>query len=261
MKKVFFLFLMCNICEVSLYADSFLTAQQFPKTFDDVSFVDRLKILRDGYEPYAAEYDDNGFCVKNCAYPGINIKQEEYIAEQDTQQAIQQSQQFEQQQNSVSTNDATTVIVNSISSTCKDRNPDTPMNQTVPRGEPLKGTPLITSPFGPRVLNGVQGFHDGIDYAAKIGTPVYAPAKGRVTAAGNSGRCGNMVQIKHEDGITTIYCHLSKIYVKTNQMVEAGCAFAETGSTGHSTGPHLHYAMKDSKGNKINPASYTGRDK
>ena len=266
MKKIFFSLLLSSICIVTLYADSFLTAQQFPKTFEDLSFIDRLEVLRDGYEPYAAEYDDNGVCVKNCAYPGLNIKQEEYIAEQDTLQALQQSQQFEQQQIEqeqavILSNNATAAIVNSISGTCKDRNPYVPTNQSVPRGEPLIGTPRITSPFGPRVIDGKQGFHDGIDYSAKIGTPVYAPARGHVIAAGSSGRCGNMVQIKHEDGITTIYCHLSKIYVKTNQSVEAGCAFAETGNTGHSTGPHLHYAMKDAKGNKINPSSYTGRGK
>ena len=258
-KKILFAFFIGNICVAFSHAESLLTAQQFPKTFEDLSFNDRLEVLTDGYEPYAAEYDDNGFCIKNCAYPGINIKQEEYITEQDTKEALQKSEQFQQsqQQSTIFSNDATTTIVNSISTvnTCSDRNPDVPIGQKVPWSEPLKGNPRITSPFGPRG----SGYHDGIDYSAKIGTHVYAPANGRVIAVGNSGRCGNMVQIKHEDGITTIYCHLSKIHVKKNQMIEAGCFFAETGNTGHSTGPHLHYAMRNAQGKKINPASYTKR--
>ena len=253
MKKISAFFLIAYTCNCFATTDSLLTAQQFPKTFEDLSFKSKVEVLQDGYEPYAAEYDKNGFCVKNCAYPGLNIKQEEIIAQQDTEQALLESKQFEQQ-SIISTDDDTVIGEN-----CEDRHPDIPAGQKVPRSEPLKGKPRITSKFGRRVLNGVQGFHDGIDYEAEIGTNVYAPAKGRVVAAGISGRCGKMVQIKHEDGTQTIYCHLSKIYVKKNQIIEAGCAFAETGNTGRTTGPHLHYAMINSQGNKINPALYTSR--
>lgn len=259
MKRIFYAFLIGCVFVAPLFAESFLTAQQFPKTFEDAPFVDRLEIIKDGYEPYAAEYDDNGFCVKNCAYPGLNIKQEEYIAQQDTENALQQSELY--QENVVPANSTVSTIVNSVSnsSACINRNSDIPLGQKVPKGEPLVGNPRITSKFGPRVLDGTQGFHDGIDYAAPIGTPVYSTADGYVVSAGTSGRCGNMVIIQHSDGIKTIYCHLSKIYVKSGQHIDAGCSFAETGNTGHSTGPHLHYAMKNSEGRKINPAAYTGR--
>ena len=260
MKGIFCSVFIGIVCVAPLWAESFLTAQSFPKTFEDLSFVDRLEIIKDGYEPYAAEYDENGFCVKNCTYPGLNIKQEEYIAQQDTENALQQSEQY--QENVAPADFAVSTIVNSVSNNtaCIKRKSDIPTGQKVPKGEPLIGNPRITSKFGPRVLNGMQGFHDGIDYAAPIGTPVYSPADGYVVSAGTSGRCGNMVIIQHSDGIKTIYCHLSNIYVKSGQHIDAGCSFAATGNTGHSTGPHLHYAMKNSEGRKINPAAYTGRD-
>jgi murein DD-endopeptidase MepM/ murein hydrolase activator NlpD len=158
--------------------------------------------------------------------------------------------------------------VSTISSTktsgakqCKDRNADIPVGQKVPWGEPLKGKPRITSPYGPRRLEGKNSFHDGIDYGVSIGTAVYVPAEGKVARVINDSRCGKGLRIRHGDGTQTIYCHLSKQLVTEGASVGAGCKIAESGNTGHSTGPHLHYGIRNSSGDKINPAAYTKRAK
>ena len=103
----------------------------------------------------------------------------------------------------------------------------------------------ITSKFGNRnhpVLKSVK-FHRGVDIAVSLGTPVYAGIKGIVTFAGKRGNYGNLVEIKGSDGIKVRYAHLSKIDVVTGQKVLNGEKVAETGNTGMSTGPHLHYEI------------------
>ena len=103
----------------------------------------------------------------------------------------------------------------------------------------------ITSKFGNRnhpVLKSVK-FHRGVDIAVSLGTPVYAGIKGIVTFAGKRGNYGNLVEIKGSDGIKVRYAHLSKIDVVTGQRVSDGEKVAETGNTGMSTGPHLHYEI------------------
>ena len=103
----------------------------------------------------------------------------------------------------------------------------------------------ITSKFGNRnhpVLKSVK-FHRGVDIAVSIGTPVYSGIKGKVTFAGRKGNYGNLVEIKGSDGIKVRYAHLSKIDVVAGQRVSDGEKVAETGNTGMSTGPHLHYEI------------------
>ena len=103
----------------------------------------------------------------------------------------------------------------------------------------------ITSKFGNRnhpVLKSVK-FHRGVDIAVSLGTPVYAGIRGIVTFAGKRGNYGNLVEIKGSDGIKVRYAHLSKIDVVTGQRVSDGEKVAETGNTGMSTGPHLHYEI------------------
>lgn len=114
----------------------------------------------------------------------------------------------------------------------------------------------ITSKFGNRnhpVLKSVK-FHRGVDIAASLGTPVYAGIKGIVTFAGKRGNYGNLVEIEGSDGIKVRYAHLSKIDVVTGQKVLDGEKVAETGNTGMSTGPHLHYEIivDDSPVNPLN---------
>ena len=115
----------------------------------------------------------------------------------------------------------------------------------------------ITSKFGNRnhpVLKSVK-FHRGVDIAVSLGTPVYAGIKGIVTFAGKRGNYGNLVEIEGSDGIKVRYAHLSKIDVVAGQRVSDGEKVAETGNTGMSTGPHLHYEIIVNE-SPVNPLNF-----
>ena len=86
--------------------------------------------------------------------------------------------------------------------------------------------------------------HEGLDVGASYGTPIYAPADGVVTFAGNKAGFGLFVQIDHGYGIETIYAHSQKILTKNGDNVKRGDLLAKIGSTGSSTGPHLHYEVR-----------------
>ncbi len=112
----------------------------------------------------------------------------------------------------------------------------------------------VTSPYGLRW--GGTDFHPGIDIANDMGTPIVATADGVVEYAGwNSGGYGNMVDINHGNGIMTRYGHASQVVVSTGQQVKRGQLIAYMGSTGFSTGPHVHYEVHVN-GNRVNPISY-----
>lgn len=124
-------------------------------------------------------------------------------------------------------------------------------------------TPLrfdhISSPFDPRRMHPVLHVirpHNGIDFAAGSGTPVWAAADGEVTFVGPRGPNGNLVSIRHEDGFETFYAHLSRFAtgLSTGDTVEQRQVIGYVGSTGRSTGPHLHFGLKR-RGNWIDPAS------
>ena len=115
----------------------------------------------------------------------------------------------------------------------------------------------VTSKFGNRnhpVLKSVK-FHRGVDIAVSIGTPVYSGIKGKVTFAGRKGNYGNLVEIEGNDGIKVRYAHLNSIDVVTGQKVSDGEKVAETGNTGMSTGPHLHYEIIIDE-NPVNPLNF-----
>lgn len=98
--------------------------------------------------------------------------------------------------------------------------------------------------------------HHGIDIAAPIGTPIYSAAPGVVEYAGwNSGGYGNMIEVRHADGSMTRYAHLDSISVKSGQEVKQGEQIGEMGSTGYSTGPHLHFEIHLAQGT-VNPIAY-----
>jgi len=109
---------------------------------------------------------------------------------------------------------------------------------------PAKG--WITSYFGHRIspTRGVKRMHEGLDVGAPIGTPIYAPADGIITYAGNKAGFGKFVQIDHGYGIETIYAHSSEILTRNGVKVSRGDIIAQVGNTGHSTGPHLHYEVR-----------------
>jgi murein DD-endopeptidase MepM/ murein hydrolase activator NlpD len=118
---------------------------------------------------------------------------------------------------------------------------------------PVTGT--ITSPFGWRTnpLGGGPEFHQGLDIAAPMGTAVTAAAAGTVIMAQWYGGYGNYVLIDHGGGYSTGYGHLSAIYVSTGQSVARGQAIGAVGSTGQSTGPHLHFEVRIA-GKPVDPA-------
>jgi murein DD-endopeptidase MepM/ murein hydrolase activator NlpD len=124
-----------------------------------------------------------------------------------------------------------------------------------PGGWPVHG--WISSPFGMRKspFTGRQMFHEGIDIAAAAGTPVFASAKGTVISAGYAAGYGNLVVIDHGNGYQTAYGHNSKLFVKAGQKVKKGQKISSVGSTGRSTGPHLHYEVRF-HGKPINPRKF-----
>lgn len=104
----------------------------------------------------------------------------------------------------------------------------------------------ITSGFGYRrdPFNGRAAMHAGIDFKGGIGSPIFAAADGRVTFAGWRGGYGKAVEVTHANGMMTRYAHLSRIDVKPGQMIAAGATLGGLGSTGRSTGPHLHFEVR-----------------
>ena len=119
---------------------------------------------------------------------------------------------------------------------------------------PAKG--IITSGFGWRWGR----LHKGVDIAGPVGTPIFAAAPGKVISAGwNSGGYGNLVKIRHYDGSTTVYAHNSSIVVRRGQSVGQGQMIARMGSTGYSTGPHLHFEIHKAHRGAVNPMAYLPR--
>jgi murein DD-endopeptidase MepM/ murein hydrolase activator NlpD len=128
---------------------------------------------------------------------------------------------------------------------------------TVPVRKPVTGELDMTSPFGIRTdpFLGRPAMHTGIDLRGEIGEAVHATADGRVTIAGRDGGYGNLVEINHGNGLATRYGHLSEIDVKVGQTVRIGEVIGKIGSTGRSTGPHLHYETRVD-GEPVNPQKF-----
>ncbi|MXO91392.1 peptidoglycan DD-metalloendopeptidase family protein [Altererythrobacter aquaemixtae] len=114
----------------------------------------------------------------------------------------------------------------------------------------------ISSRYGMRrhPILGYRRMHAGLDFRASRGTPIVAVTDGRVVGAGRMGGCGNAVRLNHAGGLATRYCHMSRIAVRGGQSVQRGQVIGYVGSTGLSTGPHLHYEMYRN-GRSVNPAS------
>lgn len=126
----------------------------------------------------------------------------------------------------------------------------------LPFGAPLEEF-AVMSPFGVRrdPFNGQLAMHSGLDMSAPMRTPVLATAPGRVTFAGWNGEYGNLVEIQHDFGIATRYGHLTRIDVRVGQRVERRQTVGLLGSTGRSTGPHVHYEVVVD-GRTVDPARY-----
>jgi murein DD-endopeptidase MepM/ murein hydrolase activator NlpD len=127
----------------------------------------------------------------------------------------------------------------------------------VPVRKPVGGEVDMSSPFGVRTdpFNGRPAMHTGIDLRGDVGEPVHATANGKVSIAGREGGYGNMVEIDHGNGFSTRYGHLSEIDAKVGQRVRIGQVIGRIGSTGRSTGPHLHYETRINK-EPVNPQKF-----
>lgn len=122
---------------------------------------------------------------------------------------------------------------------------------------PCPGYKRISDDYGNRIhpTLGVKKFHNGVDFAAPSGTAILAAYDGKVVGAAYNSSMGNYVMIDHGDGLYTIYMHASKLYVSNGQTVSKGEKIAAVGSTGRSTGPHLHFSVR-LNGNYVSPWEY-----
>ncbi|HJA94695.1 MAG TPA: peptidoglycan DD-metalloendopeptidase family protein [Candidatus Eisenbergiella merdipullorum] len=122
---------------------------------------------------------------------------------------------------------------------------------------PLASYKRVSSEYGYRIhpTLGVNKFHNGVDFAANAGTPIMAAYDGTVVGASYNSSMGNYVMIDHGDGLYTIYMHASELYVSSGQTVSKGETIAAVGSTGRSTGPHLHFSVR-LNGEYVNPWNY-----
>ena len=270
-KRVFAFTVFTVFIAGAAFGRGFLSAQSFPETFQDLSFADRIVVLQDGYEDYESEYDANGVCISGCAYAGITIEQDNILTQKETAASLVQAALYEAQQKQPTQPILSNKPTQSGQQTkpngdgayyCQNQRMDIPLHQAIPRGEPVANRPRISSPYGNRThpVTGKPQLHKGIDYAVPSLTLVYTTADGIVekTWTDNSG-CGNGLLIKHATGIRTQYCHLDHVTVKNGEHVFAGCPVAMSDNTGQSTGPHLHYGMKNESGNYLDPSAYTGR--
>lgn len=127
------------------------------------------------------------------------------------------------------------------------------------RGGIVRGETRISSEYGPRrdPINGETRFHRGVDIAAPYGSEIFPMRPGTVVFSGWNGGHGNTVIVRHDDGVETLYAHVSKNYVRAGERVRGDRAIARVGSTGRSTGPHLHFEVRRD-GVIVDPKGYLG---
>ena len=151
-------------------------------------------------------------------------------------------------------------LVNKINKLVEEENAKNPTKPTYTGGAmkwPLPSSTRITSQFGNRKdpITGKNAYHSGIDIGAPKGNSIIAAADGKVILAGWNGGYGNCVIIDHGNGITTLYGHASSLLVSKGQTVKAGTVIAKVGSTGRSTGNHLHFEVRKN-GSPVDPMKY-----
>jgi murein DD-endopeptidase MepM/ murein hydrolase activator NlpD len=126
----------------------------------------------------------------------------------------------------------------------------------IPSGRPT-AAPMETSSFGYRrdPFNGMAAFHAGIDFTGAYGQPIQAAERGRVSFVGQRQGYGNVVEVDHGNGILTRYAHLSRFAARVGDKVTRGQTIAKMGSTGRSTGTHLHFEVRVN-GDAVNPRRF-----
>ena len=274
MKKIKFIFMgiICIACfgMVNYAGASFLKAQKFPETIDDLSFVERMRIRAEGYDALETVYDANGRCVSGCAYAGITLQEEEDMIAQATaelQAAIALHEVFYPKIEEPDKQDVAQTQGAVLSQSSQQQQPQQQSQQgggvisTAEVGDvcaaakvsgfsaPVGGDVVVVSDFGLRNVNVGTTYHRAIDLRASTGTEIYAPADGLVIFSGSGDGYGNYVKIEHslygtDKKITTVYAHLNSIDVYNGQQVSKGYRIGMAGNTGTSSGPHLHYEVR-----------------
>lgn len=286
MKYRFVFFVISAAITGPVFAASLLRGDtSFPATFAELPFTTRMEIERAGYEDWEPEYDASGRCVRGCAYHGMRIEDDLEMMRRQTENAISAATaagvQFlpttipapatitpthvpvapsMPQLPSGGTASTSGVPLTNVGAACNPNNPDIKPGQKYPIGEPVIGRPRISSPFGDRIhpVTKIRTPHRGVDLAVPTGTNVFSPADGTVASVWTDDTCGRGIRISHTDGFETVYCHLSQQLVSIGDTVSAGCQIGNSGNTGRSTGPHLHYGIKQN-GTYINPNKFMGR--
>ena len=130
------------------------------------------------------------------------------------------------------------------------------LKDMLPNSSPV-AVAYSSSSYGWRIdpFNGHKAFHEGLDFPAAMGTPIFAAADGIVSTVEHAGAYGNLLKIDHGSGLETRYAHNSRILVKVGDRINKGQKIALVGSTGRSTGPHLHYEIR-LHGNALDPRQY-----
>lgn len=133
------------------------------------------------------------------------------------------------------------------------------LKDMLPNSKPISAA-YKSSSFGWRVdpFRGTRAFHEGLDFTARTGTPIRAAADGIVTTSSNTSAYGNLIKLNHGAGLETRYAHASKLLVKVGERVVKGQKVALVGSTGRSTGPHLHYEIR-LNGHALDPRKYLNK--
>lgn len=136
--------------------------------------------------------------------------------------------------------------------------PPSTSGSATPMQWPVSGQ--ITSSFGERKnpMGAGDDFHPGLDIAADEGTPITAAAPGRVISAGPDGGYGNLIVVDDGNGVTTRYGHCSQIFARVGDTVAPGQTIGAVGSTGHSTGPHLHFEVRVND-NPVDPSQFLSK--
>ncbi|HSR02497.1 MAG TPA: M23 family metallopeptidase [Methylophilaceae bacterium] len=134
------------------------------------------------------------------------------------------------------------------------------LKDMLPNSKPISAA-YRSSSYGWRIdpFHGTKAFHEGLDFTAKTGTPIRAAADGIVSAATNTAAYGNLIKLNHGAGLETRYAHASKLLVKLGERVVKGQTIALVGSTGRSTGPHLHYEIR-LNGHPLDPRKYLNKN-
>lgn len=220
---------------ITAHGKSLITIRDFPTTYADASFAQRIENETAGYDEWDSVYDEKGNCISNCAYYGITLQEElDMMADAGAQLADDLAAEEQRRRSELPT-----------------PHPQSPGSYGNFRA-PIDGDICVTSLIGlrnpPNTGEGRTGsrVHQGIDIVAGFNTKLYAAYDGKIVLAAPNGTAGNEVKIEHTiNGNTyyTRYLHMSSIKVTKNDQVKKGDYLGNAGNTGNSAAAHLHYGI------------------